>query len=196
MDRNDSNPGMVEREMDETPMRGDSSEREEMSGSPSERDHLQRDGQVEREGMQGDGQERDAMRGSEMERDGMGGMEGSRHGRMASDDMEGSSSRSLGDGAMEGMSSSDRESMQGAAGMQGDMGTPSDSLGAGNTNANDAQMRSSGREGGYGYDRPADVEGTRDTMEGSSRDTGQGTDRERPIDGSDRGTGTTTARDW
>lgn len=196
MDRNDSNPGMVEREMDETPMRGESSEREGMSGSPRERDHLQRDGSVEREGMQGGGSERDSMRGSELDRDGMGGMEGQRHSRMGSDDMEASSSRGTQAGAMEGLSQSDRESMQGSSGVQGDMETPSDRLGVGNTNANDTEMRSSGREGGYGYDRPTDVEVTRDTMEGSSRDTDQGTDREQPIDGSDRGTGTSTARDW
>ena len=191
MDRNDSNPGMVEREMDETPMRGDSGEREGMSGSPPERD-----GSVEREGMQGGGPDRGSMRGSEMDRDGMGGMEGSRHSRMGSDDMEGSSRGGIEGGSMEGVSQSDRESMHGSSPMQGDLGTPSDRLGVGNTNANDAEMRSSGREGGYGYDRPTDVEVTRDDMEGSSRDTDQGTDRERPIDGSERGTGTSTARDW
>jgi hypothetical protein len=174
MDRNDSNPGMVERQLDETPMRGDSGDRQGMSGS---------------------GSERDSMRGSEMDRDGMGGMDGQRHSRMGSDDMEGSG-RGMQGGSMEGTPHSGRESMQGSSGMQGDMETPSDRLGVGNTNANDAEMRSSGREGGYGYDRPTDVEVTRDTMEGSSRDTDQGTDREQPIDGSDRGTGTTTARDW
>ena len=66
MDRNDSNPGMIERQLDESPMEGRSS-----SDTELDRDHLQRDRSTEREGMQGDGQERDSMRGDGMEREGM-----------------------------------------------------------------------------------------------------------------------------
>ncbi|HEX6751670.1 MAG TPA: hypothetical protein VF092_30535 [Longimicrobium sp.] len=216
MDRNDSNPGMVEREMDETPMEGRPVEREGLGGgSGMDRDHLQRGGSVEREGMQGGGSDRDSMqgdsveregmqgggmdrdsmRGSELDRDGMGGMEGSgvRH-RMGSDDMLGSS-RDASGGAMEGVSSSDREIMRGGESEPSDLSTPSDRLGVGNTNVNDTEMRASGREGGYGFDRPADLEVSRDTMEGSSRDTSQGTDREQRLDGDQRG-GTTPQRDW
>jgi hypothetical protein len=182
MDPNDSNPGMVEREMDETPMEGRSMEREGMGGT--DRDHLQGGGSVEREGMQG----------GELERDGMGGMDREGlQGGMERDGMHGSSTRD-GGGSMEGMSSSDREIMQGSTG-QGDMGTPSDRLHEANSNANDAEMRTSGREGGYGFDRPADVEVSRDDMQGSSRDTDQGTDREQGVSG-DQPSGTTTARDW
>ncbi len=53
MDRNDSNPGMVERQMDETPMEGSGTERESMQGG----------GSVEREGMEGGGQHADNMEG-------------------------------------------------------------------------------------------------------------------------------------
>jgi hypothetical protein len=180
MDRNDSNPGMVERQMDETPMHGRSSGSEERSGSGMDRDHLQRGGSVEREGMQGDGTDRDSMRGSELERDGMGGMNGS---------------SGHDGGPMEGSSASDRESMHGSSPTQDDMSTASDQLGVGNTSSNDSEMRSSTREGGYGYDRPTDIEVRRDDMEGSSRGTSQGTDRERPISG-DQSRGNTTARDW
>ena len=216
MDRNDSNPGMVERQMDETPMEGRPVEREGLGGgSGVDRDHLQRGGSVEREemqgegmdrdsmqgdsvereGMQGEGMDRDSLQGSELDRDGMGGMEGSglRH-RMASDDMLGSS-REPSDGAMEGVSSSDREIMRGGESEPSDLGTESDRLGGGNTNGDDTGMRGSGREGGYGYDRPADLEVNRDTMESSSRDTSQGTDREQRISGDQRG-GTTPQRDW
>jgi len=66
MGRNDSNPGMIERQLDESPMEGRSS-----SDTELDRDHLQRDRPMEREGMQGDGQERDSMRGDGMEREGM-----------------------------------------------------------------------------------------------------------------------------
>lgn len=76
MDRNESNPGMIERELDESPMEGRSS-----SDTELDRDHLQRDRSperegmqgdrgTEREGMQGDGQERDSMRGDGTEREG------------------------------------------------------------------------------------------------------------------------------
>jgi len=65
MDRNESNPGMIERQLDESPMEGRSS-----SDTELDRD-LQRDRLPEREGMQGDGMERDSMRGDGMERDSM-----------------------------------------------------------------------------------------------------------------------------
>lgn len=184
MDRNDSNPGMVERELDETPMEGQSMEREGMGGM--DRDHLQGGGSVEREGMQGGELERDGMGGMEMGAGVQGGMErGGMHGSSTGD----------GGGAMEGMSSSDREVMQGTSQGMGDMGTPSDRLHEANSNANGTQMRASGREGGYGFDRPADVEVSRDDMQASSSGTDQGTDREGGISG-DQPTGTTTARDW
>ena len=60
MDRNnhESNPGMIERQLDESPMEGRSSSDMEL-----DRDHLQRtDRPVEREGMQGGSVERDSMR--------------------------------------------------------------------------------------------------------------------------------------
>jgi hypothetical protein len=61
MDRNDdSNPGMVERQLDETPMEG-RSDSEGIGGM--ERQSLQ-DGSVEREGMQGGEADRDAMHDS------------------------------------------------------------------------------------------------------------------------------------
>ena len=69
MDRsqNESNPGMIERQLDESPMEGRSS-----SDTELDRDHLQHsDRPVEREGMQGDGMERDSMRGESMERESM-----------------------------------------------------------------------------------------------------------------------------
>jgi len=69
MDRNqdESNPGMVERQLDESPMEGRSS-----SDTELDRDHLQHsDRPVEREGMQGDGMERDSMRGENVEREPM-----------------------------------------------------------------------------------------------------------------------------
>jgi hypothetical protein len=65
MDRNDSNPGMVERQMDETPMEGSGTERESMQGGGSvEREGMQGTGggSVEREGMEG-GQRADNMEG-------------------------------------------------------------------------------------------------------------------------------------
>ena len=84
MDRNE-NPGMVEREMDETPVEregtsergmgtdrdsmhgaGRSVEREDMGGGGMERENVH-EGEVEREGMQGGEVERDAMQGSERE---------------------------------------------------------------------------------------------------------------------------------
>jgi pentapeptide MXKDX repeat protein len=72
MDRNDSNPGMIERQLDDAPMQGSPVEREEMErGAYPDRDHLQRGGSVEREGLQGEGMERDSMRGDGMEREGM-----------------------------------------------------------------------------------------------------------------------------
>jgi len=66
MDRNDSNPGMIERQLDESPMEGRSS-----SDTELDRDHLQRDRSLEREGMQGDGLERDSMRGDDLDREPM-----------------------------------------------------------------------------------------------------------------------------
>lgn len=177
MDRNDSNPGMVEQQMDETPMEGRSTEREGMGGS--DRDHLQRDGQVEREGMQGEGAERDSRQGNELERDGMRGMEREsreRGGQVEREGMQGGATERDG-GAMEGMSQSDREIMQ---------GRPASDQGG---------MSGNPREGGYGYDRPADVEVSRDDMQASSRDTDQGTGRERGISG-DQPRGTTPERDW
>jgi len=95
MDRNDSNPGMIERQLDESPMEGRSS-----SDTELDRDHLQRGRSTEREGMQGDGMEREGMRG-----------DGAEHESMQGEGME-------------------RDSMEG-------------------------QPREE-REGGYGYDRPAD----------------------------------------
>lgn len=135
MGQNESNPGIVERQLDETPMEGQSG-----GNGGMERESLQEGGgQVEREGMQGDG-------------------------------------------------GIDRESLT---------GRESEQLGAENMNANDAQMRTSALEGGLGYDRPTDMTVTRDTMDGSSRTTGQGTDRAADIDRSpDQPRGTTTARDW
>ena len=142
MDRNDdSNPGMVERQLDETPMEGQSANDGEGMGG-MERESLQ-GGSVEREGMQGGEADRDPMQ------DG-GGM--------------------------------DRDSLT---------GRESEQLGAENTNANDAQMRTSALEGGPGYDRPTDIGVTRDTLEGSSGGTDQGTNRS-----PDQPRGTTTARDW
>lgn len=82
MDRNDSNPGMVERQLDDAPMQGRESDREGMHGSPMERgvqsDHgldveregLQ-DGGMDRDSMQGEGRDRDSMRGDGMERESM-----------------------------------------------------------------------------------------------------------------------------
>ncbi|HEU4560058.1 MAG TPA: hypothetical protein VFS20_19565 [Longimicrobium sp.] len=136
------------------------------------------------------------------------------------DDMNpGMVERQLDEMPMEGHSASDRESMPGMEereGLQGDgsveregmqdgggtereslTGRESEQLGAENMNSNDAEMRTSGREGGYGYDRPTDMTVTRDTMEGSSRTADQGTDRAPDIDRSpDQPRGTTTARDW
>ena len=84
MDRNE-NPGMVEREMDETPVEregtsergmgtdrdsmhgaGRSVEREDMQGGGMERENVH-EGAVERDGVQGGEVERDAMQGSEHE---------------------------------------------------------------------------------------------------------------------------------
>jgi hypothetical protein len=67
MDQNESNPGMVERQLDETPMEGQ---------SDGGRESLQGGGSVEREGMQGGSVERDAMQdGGGMERDSLTGRE-------------------------------------------------------------------------------------------------------------------------
>ena len=82
MDRNDSNPGMVERQLDDAPMQADGSEREELHGSPMERgvqsDHgldveregLQ-DGSIDRDSLQGEGRDRDSLRGDGLERESM-----------------------------------------------------------------------------------------------------------------------------
>ena len=76
MDRNDSNPGMIERQLDESPMEGRSSSDTELDRSLQrdrslEREGLQDDRPVEREGLQGEGTERDSMRGDGMERESM-----------------------------------------------------------------------------------------------------------------------------
>ena len=66
MDRNDSNPGMVERQMDETPMEGSGTERDSMQGGGSvEREGMQGTGggSVERENLEGGGQPADNMEG-------------------------------------------------------------------------------------------------------------------------------------
>lgn len=142
MDRNnDSNPGIVERQLDETPMEG----RPDSEGiGGMERESIQ-NGSVEREGMQGGEADRDAMQdGGGTERDSLTGRE-------------------------------------------------SEQLGATNTGANDTQMRVSGREGGPGFDRPADISVTRDTLEGSSGSTDRADDVTRSPD---QPRGTTTARDW
>ena len=58
MDRNDSNPGMIERQLDESPMEGRSS-----SDTELDRDLQQGSRPVEREGMQGEGTQRESMEG-------------------------------------------------------------------------------------------------------------------------------------
>ena len=66
MDRNDNNPGMVERQMDETPMEGGGMEREGMQGgAPVEREGMQGTGggSVEREGTEDGGRRADNMDG-------------------------------------------------------------------------------------------------------------------------------------
>ena len=151
MDRNDSNPGMVERQLDETPM----------EGRPVERDRPGSERERERDGM--GGMDRDSLqRDTSVEREGLQG------GSVVRESMSGSGSRD--DGEMQA--------------------SPSD-----------GQETTSAREGGYGYDRPADLPVARDTMESSSRDTDQGTDRVPRVSDTGntdqpRGTGTTTARDW
>lgn len=146
MDRNEDqesvNPGMVERQLDETPV-----EREDMAGSS---------GGVERENLS-DG-------GGSTERENM----------------------SDGGGSVE------RESASGGGDVERDsMSAGGDATGA----VNDAQMRASGREGGYGYDRPVDLTPTRDTLERPARgDTGEqtrGTDTTRG-----RGDFNNMGRDW
>jgi hypothetical protein len=59
MDRNDSNPGMIERQLDDAPMQG----------SPTEREGMERGTQPDRDPLQGGGMERDSMRGEGMERE-------------------------------------------------------------------------------------------------------------------------------
>jgi hypothetical protein len=155
MDQNESNPGMVERQLDETPMEGQTG-----SNRGMEREGLQGGGSVEREGMQDGSVEREGMQGGEMDRD-----------------------------AMQDGGGMDRDSLT---------GRDSEQLGAENMNANDTEMRMSALEGGHGYDRPTDMTVTRDTMEGSSRTTDQGTDRadDNMTRSPDQPRGTTTARDW
>lgn len=92
MDRmNDSNPGMVERQMDESPMEGRSSSDTELdrdhmqrSDRPVEREGMQGEG-MEREGMQGEGKERDSMRGESVERESMQGESRERQGGYGDD---------------------------------------------------------------------------------------------------------------
>ncbi len=80
MQQNENNPGIVERQLDETPVEGMSAsdreimEREGMQGGPVEREGMQ-DGSVEREGMQGGSVERDAMQDGGMDRDSLTGRE-------------------------------------------------------------------------------------------------------------------------
>jgi hypothetical protein len=75
MDRmDDSNPGMVERQLDESPMEGRSSsdtelDRELQRDRSPEREGMQGDHGMEREGIQGEGLERDSMRGDGMDRE-------------------------------------------------------------------------------------------------------------------------------
>ncbi|HEU0055087.1 MAG TPA: hypothetical protein VFQ39_17995 [Longimicrobium sp.] len=162
MDRSD-NPGMVEREMDETPV-----EREGMRGS----------GSVEREGMRGGGMERDSLHGSGSDRDDMSG------------------------------SSVEREGMRGGAverdSLAGEHGESRRGMEAGPSHtAGDMDSRE-GRTGGYGYDRPADIQrgsdrGGADGMTGRPRE-GEGSpergmedDRSR---GEDRQVRQETNRDW
>lgn len=83
MDRNqnESNPGMIERQLDESPMEGRSS-----SDTELDRDHLQHsDRPVEREGMRGDGMEREGMQGEGLERDSMRGESMERQGGYGDD---------------------------------------------------------------------------------------------------------------
>jgi hypothetical protein len=58
MDRNESNPGLVEQQLDESPMEGRSS-----SDTELDRDLRQGGRPVEREGMQGEGTARESMEG-------------------------------------------------------------------------------------------------------------------------------------
>jgi hypothetical protein len=179
MDRNDSNPGMVERQLDQSPMEGASQSDRELS-----RDGIHRDSSVEREGLQDGSVDRDSMHGgSGVERESMGDRSSSPRERESSSDESG----------MSGSSSSGRGSPDRSSSRDSISGRETDSFGVANTNSNDAEMRLSSREGGYGYDRPADVTVDRDTMESSSRDTTQGTEREREID---RGSNNPPARDW
>lgn len=174
MDRNDSNPGMVERQLDQSPLEGASQSDRELS-----RDGIHRDDSVEREGMQDGSVDRD-------------GMHGSSGGERESIGDRSSSGSSRDDSGMSGSSSPDRGSPERSSSRDSISGHETDRFGVANTNSNDAEMRLSSREGGYGYDRPADLTVDRDTMESSSRDTSQGTEREREID---RGSNP-PARDW
>jgi hypothetical protein len=152
MDRNqnESNPGLVEQRLDETPveregMQGAGLEREGLQGGSTERESMHGAGrEVERENLQGEGLEREGMQGGEVERDDLSGAEG-------------------------GDRLDDQEN----------------------------------RTGGYGYDRPADLERSSDGMlgaerEGLDREEGmQGRESERNGNGSsgtDQGPG--TGRDW
>jgi hypothetical protein len=127
MDRNE-NPGMVEREMDETPVeREGTSER----GMGTDRDSMHGAGRsVEREDMGGGGMDRQNVHEGAVERDGVQGSEVERD-------------------AMQG---SEREGMMPATSADGA--------------TSDTMMRAEQREGGYGYDRPADMAPTRDMQHG------------------------------
>lgn len=90
----------------------------------------------------------------------------------------------------------ERDSMGARGGTEDGIDQPgmmpaSDATGA----VNDAQMRVSGREGGYGYDRPVDLTPTRDTLErparGDTGEQGRGTDTTRG-----RGDLNNMGRDW
>jgi pentapeptide MXKDX repeat protein len=100
MDRNDSNPGMIERQLDESPMEGRSSSDTELDRETPQRGHS-----TEREGMQGDGMERDSMHGEGMEREGMRG-DGAERESMHGDGME-----------RESMEGEPREEREGGYGM-------------------------------------------------------------------------------
>ena len=159
MDRND-NPGMVERELDETPV--------ERQAVP------EREGGVERESMQGGGVERESMQGGGVERESVsdtGGMEreGLQGGEVERDNL------------MAGEHGDTRQGMQAMDGGSEPSHTAGD------------QERQQDRTGGYGYDRPADIQRGSDRGESTSRGM-EGTGR---AEGNDRQVEPgTMSRDW
>lgn len=160
MDRSD-NPGMVERELDETPV-----EREGMTGgSGTEREGMQGGGRVEREGLQDEGTDRQGMDGA----DGTG-----------REDLQG--------GAVE------RDNL--VAGEHGD--TRQGMSGAGGSHTAGDQQVQENREGGYGDDRPADIQRASDREGGASRgmDGRQTTERGRGMGEDRQAQPGTMNRDW